>query len=223
MLKSNQARNRLIAASDHIKSLRVVIFLLVIALIFLWWRNSLLQETRRFYIPPDLSRGVITDVDQVPSPTIYTFAYYIFQQLYRWREDGEKDYPRQIYSLQGFITPGCIEALKEDMNNKQRLGELRQRVRTVQEIAGQSYSPQRVLTRGDDTWTIWLDVNVKEYIGGHSVKDVMLRYSFDVVRFDVDREVNPWGLALACDEGMRPRLLQETDIGKPFIRTGEQP
>ena len=95
---------------------------------------------------------------------------------------------------------------------------MRQRVRTVQEIYGQSYSTQRVQVTSGNAWTVWLDVNVRESINGHPVKDVMLRYALPVVRFDVDREVNPWGLALACDESLTPQLLEASDIAKPFTR-----
>ena len=220
MIKGNQARNRVIALSDHVLTLRIAIGVLLIIVLAQWWRNGTLQETRRLYIPPDLTQGLVTDLQQVPAPTVYTFAYYIFQQLYRWRLDGEQDYPKQIYALQGFLTPSCVAALEEDMNNKQRLGELRHRVRTVQEIQGHTYSPRRVLIETGNSWLLWLDVNVRETINGHPVKDVMLRYTLRVVRFDVDREVNPWGLALACDEGMQPQRLQDDDIGKPFQRPG---
>lgn len=206
-MKNNQARQRLIAASDHIRSLHLSIAFLIVVVIALWWRNGVLQEVRRIYIPPDLTQGLVTDFETVPAPTIYTFTYYIFQQLNRWRENGEKDYPQQIYALQGFLTPGCLAALEEDMNEKQRLGELRQRVRTLQEILGQSYTRQRVQIESGSSWKVWLDVNVAESISGHPVKDVMLRYPLSVVRFDVDKEVNPWGLALACDKTMRPKLL----------------
>jgi len=215
-MQSNQARNKLLAASDHIRSLRTVIFGLLLAVVSLWWRNGSLQKTQRLYIPPDLTQGLVTDFETIPSPTIYTFAYYIFQQLHRWQHDGEKDYPQQIYKLQGFLTPGCIAALTADMNEKQRQGELRQRVRGVQEIPGQSYSRERVVRESSDVWKIWLDVTIRETINGHPVKDVMLRYPLQVVRFDVDKAVNPWGLALACDESMRPVLLNEDDLGKPF-------
>ena len=67
------------------------------------------------------------------------------------------------------------------------------------------------------SWKTWLDVNVTESINGHPVKDVMLRYPMRVVRFDVDKEVNPWGLALDCDDSMRPELLSDQQIGQPFI------
>ena len=104
-LRNNQARQRLMASSEHIRTLRVVIVCLLLAVIALWWRNGDLQDTRRLYIPPDLTQGLITDFDRVPAPTVYTFASYIFQQLNRWPNDGEKDYPHKIYALQGFLTP----------------------------------------------------------------------------------------------------------------------
>ena len=160
---------------------------------------------------------MVTQFDNVPAPLVYTFAYYIFQQLNRWPSDGEKDYPQQIYKLQGFVTPSCRLALEADMNEKQRLGELRQRVRSVQEILGHSYSRSRVIFESNSSWLTWLDVNVTESINGHPVKDVTLRYPMRVVRFDVDKEVNPWGLALDCDETMRPELLTEPQIGQPFM------
>ena len=104
------------------------------------------------------------------------------------------------------------------MNEKQRLGELRQRVRTVQEILGQFYTRQRVMIESADVWRTWLDLNVAESIGGHPVKNVLLRYPIRVVRYDVDKEINPWGLALDCDETMRPVLLTDDDIALPFLR-----
>ena len=161
---------------------------------------------------------MVTHFDEVPAPLVYTFAYYIFQQLNRWPEDGEKDYPQQIYQLQGFLTPPCRTALQADMNEKQRLGELRQRVRTVQEILGQSYTRQRVMIESADVWRAWLDLNVVESIGGHPVKNVLLRYPIRVVRYDVDKEINPWGLALDCNESMRPVLLTDEDSALPFLR-----
>lgn len=216
--RNNQARQRLLATCDHIRTLRIVVVCLVITVLALWWRNGVLQETRRLYIPPDLTQGMVTHFDDVPAPLVYTFAYYIFQQLNRWPSDGEKDFPKQIYALQGFLTPGCRSALEADMNAKQGLGELRQRVRSVQEVLGQSYTRQRVEIETGSAWKTWLDVNLVESIGGHPVKDVLLRYPLRIVRFDVDKEINPWGLALACNEAMRPVLLQKDELGKPFQR-----
>lgn len=215
MFSANQARNGLQAATDHVFTLRLVLTFLVLIIAALGWRNAELRQMQRLYIPPDLTQGLVMNIDDVPAPTVYTFAYYIFQQLNRWKVDGEKDYPQQIYTLQAFLTPGCIASLTEAMNEKQQRGELRHRVRSVEEILGQGYQRNRVAIKSTSSWMIWLDVRVNESINGHPVKEVPLRYAIPVVRFDVDRAVNPWGLALACQDGFDAQPLD--DKPQPFI------
>ncbi len=212
----SQARNQLLASHAHINTLRLIVGVALVVIAAQWWRVGQLQETRRLFIPPDLSRGVLTQPGEVPAPVIYTFAYYIYQQLHRWKTDGETDYPRQIFRLQGFLTPDCINALGADMNHKKRQGELKSRVRTLQEIPGRGYAPQRVVQTAPGTWQLWLDVLIRETIDGHPVKAVNLRYPLRVVRFDVDREVNPWGLAIACDTETQPIRLTPDDLSTAF-------
>ena len=56
--RNNQARQRLLATCDHIRTLRIAVVCLIITVVALWWRNGALQETRRLYIPPDLTQAV---------------------------------------------------------------------------------------------------------------------------------------------------------------------
>jgi integrating conjugative element protein (TIGR03746 family) len=210
------ARNKLLASADHIFTLRLIVGVLLMVVIAQWLRVGALQESRRLYIPPDLSQGVLTQLGSVPEPVVYTFAYYIFQQLHRWKTNGEKDYPEQIYTLQGFFTPDCINALKEDMAQKNKRGELRSRTRMMQEIVGRSYQPRRVVIESKNAWRVWIDANIRETIEGHPVKNVNVQYPLRVVKFDVDREINPWGLAIACDSHTQPILLTDTEIQAPF-------
>lgn len=209
-------RNKLIASAEHIKTLRVSLVVCLIVIIALWIRNGHLQETRRLYIPPDLTQGAMVSFDQVPPPVVYTFASYIFQQLNRWKNDGEEDYRMRIYKLQGYLTPSCIQFLTDDMNKKSELGELRSRVRSIEEIGTEGYARQRVLIEASDRWLTWVDFTIRETISGHPVKNINVRYALRVVKFDVDKEVNPWGLAIACDETTAPTLLSEDDLTKPF-------
>lgn len=212
----SEARNRLIATQDHLRSLKLIIGALSLIVIAQWWRIGHLQDVRRIYIPPTMNTGLITSFEEVPSPVVYTFGLYIFQQLNRWASNGEKDYPKQIYRLQGFLSPSCIDAFEADMNEKRRRGELRQRARMVQEISGHGFSRKRVQADTDDRWRLWLDLNVQETIANHEVKNVNLRYELNVVRFDVDREINPWGLALSCEGKPAPVLLTEDDLERTF-------
>ncbi len=212
----NSVRNKLIAATEHIKTLRILLGLFLLFIIALWVRNGSLQEARRIYIPPDLTQGAIVQFDNVPPPVVYTFASYIFQQLNRWKEDGEEDYQSQIFKLQGYLTPSCINFLTEDMNTKSQLGELRSRVRMIEESINDGYSRQRVLIETPKSWMVWLDFNIRETISGHPVKDIHVRYPLRVIKFDVDKEVNPWGLAIACDDTTKPILLNDQEIKQPF-------
>ena len=204
----SSARNKLVAAKDHVKTLRVGLIFFIVVVIVQWTRIGYLQEIRRIYIPPDLTQGLMTTFDAVPNSVVYTFVYYIFQQLQRWKEDGEKNHPEQIYRLQGFLTPACISALEEDMSIKSKLGELRGRVRTAQEVLGHGYKRERVLIETPESWLVSLDLNVQEFISGHPVKNVDVRYQLRVVKFDVDKETNPWGLAIACDSDTKPILIE---------------
>lgn len=206
----SKARNQLIASLDHIATLKVAIGVLGLVVLAQWFRIGHLQEVRRVYVPPNLTQGVVTKFDEVPPPVVYTFAYYIFQQLNRWKNDGEEDYPKQIYRLQGFLTPSCISTLQDDMNSKRRKGELRQRIRMVQEISGKGFDRTRVKNINDGRWKVSLDLNVKETIGHHEVKNVDLRYFINVVSFDVDKEVNPWGLALECSGELESERLSDS-------------
>lgn len=49
-------------------------------------------------------------------------------------------------------------------------------------------------------------MSTDEYYLDNPVKRVLVRYPLHVVRYDVDPEVNQWGLALDCYTGVPQRL-----------------
>ncbi|MBW8833419.1 MAG: TIGR03746 family integrating conjugative element protein [Burkholderiales bacterium] len=143
----------------------------------------------------------------MPDTTVYTFAFYIWQQVNHWKTDGTKDYGDQLYALQSFLTPTCREQLVADMEQRSASGELARRTRAVMEIPGLGYSEERVLVQGGNAWKVLLDTQVQETQANVPVKDAYIRYPLRVVRFDVDREKNPWQLAIDCFGGERPARL----------------
>ena len=56
-------------------------------------------------------------------------------------------------------------------------------------------------------WIVWIDVHIQEYINGGIVKNLVNRIPMQVVRYDVDREENPWGLALNGPGIYQPKLI----------------
>ena len=53
---------------------------------------------------------------------------------------------------------------------------------------------------------MFLDVVERELIGGKVVRDAVMRYPLIVTQYDVDREKNPWRLAIDGMKGQSMRL-----------------
>lgn len=217
-MSSRQHLDALAAARAHNATLRRVIMLVagmgVVGMYFAW------------ALPKDLELHVATNLNTgdavhfkgghapVPETNVYGFAYYIWQQVNRWQSDGYEDYGKQIYRLQHFITPACMAQLDADLKARHAAGELRGRTRQITEIPGLGYSKARVIAdgKGDSAWTVLLDMQLMETFKGAAIKDTFIRYPIRVVRFDVDRERNPWRLAIDCYGSQRPQRLAARDV-----------
>lgn len=191
----------------HLRSLWAVIAiqLLIIAGLWIGWARA--PEHLTVHIPPDLRSGAVLSVNDISPANVYAFAFYIFQQLNRWPQDGAKDYGRAIFRVSPYLTPRFRADLISDLEQKGRQGELAYRVRGVQEVAARGYEEQRVDLVDVDTWVVWLDLDLQESVKGMTVKHTAIRYPLRVVRYAVDLEANPWGLALDGFDTEGPRRL----------------
>jgi integrating conjugative element protein (TIGR03746 family) len=161
-----------------------------------------------------LRSGATLSVNEIPDANVYAFAFYIFQQLNRWSEDGAKDYGKAIFRIAPYVTPRFREELMADMELKGRQGELAYRVRGVHEITGHGYEERRVDVLAPGVWVVWLDLDLLESVKGMTVKKTVIRYPLRVVSLAVDPEANPWGLALDGFASECPRRLTESELGE---------
>ncbi|MDP8189070.1 TIGR03746 family integrating conjugative element protein [Pasteurella skyensis] len=182
----------------HTKSLRTIIFALIALSGGLGYGLYSVPKNLTIHNPPDLRTGSVRAWWEVPPSSVYAFSFYIFQQLNRWPTNGELDYKKNIEALQAYLTPSCQQFLADDYVQRKSLGELRDRVRGVYEIPGRGFSQERVQIVGKDDWYVTLDLTTDEYYRDEAVKRVLVRYPLHIVRYDVDPEKNPWGLALNC-------------------------
>lgn len=191
-------RNALNNERFHIQSLRIVIVCMTVicAVLGYGWYNA--PKNLTIHNPPDLRSGSTRAWWIVPPANVYSFAFYIFQQLNRWPVDGEKDYIKNIHQLKPFLTPKCYAYLQADYKKRLSADELQGRSRGVYEIPGRGFSDERVHTNSKDNWDVTLDLATDEYYLDNPVKRVLVRYPLNVVRYDVNPELNPWGLALNC-------------------------
>ncbi|MFP5476092.1 MAG: PFL_4703 family integrating conjugative element protein [Gammaproteobacteria bacterium] len=184
---------------------------------FTTWMAWLTPKNLNVHLAPNIAAGASVALrsgeSDVPPANVYAFGYYIWQQINRWSEDGARDYGMQIYRMQNFVTPQCVAQLTADMERRGREGELRNRTRQVTEIAGFGYASNRVVADASkSSWTVFLDTQVQETFRGQPVKDIYIRFPIRVVRFDVDRERNPWQLAIDCYGTNVPARLNEADL-----------
>lgn len=199
-------------ADAHVRSLLVVVALQFVVILALWWGWSRAPHELTVHVPPDLRAGAALEINEVPPQNIYVFAEYIFKQLNRWNENGVDDYRRNIFQLHYFFTPRYAEWLQADYKTKQSRGELQDRTRAGLEIPGHTYEVSRVDVLSDGAWIVWLDYEIKEWVGSLETKSVEIRYPLRVVRLDADREKNPWGLALdGYPDGYAPQRLSDID------------
>ncbi len=196
------------------KILRWVIAGLVIVAsgLYMGWRAA--PTDIDLHYPPDLRNGATQKLGEVPPANVYAFAHYIFQQINYWPEDGTQDYGKAVFRFAAYLTPQYRQQLLEDLKERGKAGEL-QRTRTMAEIPGHGYAENRVDILGNGSWIVWLDLQMTETVNGVPVKQAALRYPLHVVRYDVSRETNPYGLALDgySDEGPRRLTIDELKRG----------
>jgi integrating conjugative element protein (TIGR03746 family) len=194
-------RNEVAHLKSHVKTLRflaLALFLLALAMGAGWWSAP---KSLMIHVPPDLRSGSTRKWWEVPPASVYSFAFYVFQQINRWPTDGETDYARNIHAYSAYLTPSCHAFLQRDYALKRDSGELRRRVRGIYEIPGRGYGDDpaaRVKILSDSDWIVTLDIAADEYYGTEQVKRALVRYPIKVARSDIDPERNPFGLVLDC-------------------------
>jgi integrating conjugative element protein (TIGR03746 family) len=196
----------------HLRSLWAVIGLEALIILALWYGWSQAPKALTVHVPPDLRSGAILTLEEVPPANVYAFAFYIFQQLNRWPEDGARDFGRAIFRVSPYLTPKYRAELLSDLELKGRKGELAYRVRGVQQIPGHGFEERRVDILDDNVWVVWLDLDLFESVKGMTVKKTAIRYPLRVVRHAVDLEANPWGLALDGFATEGPRRMSADEL-----------
>ncbi|EDH7455706.1 TIGR03746 family integrating conjugative element protein [Enterobacter cloacae] len=191
---------------QHILTLRIACGVLVFFLIITCAGWMLAPNKLTVHNPPDLRTGSTRPWWEVPASSVYSFAFYIFQQLNAWPKNGEVDYPAKIHALSAYLTPGCQDYLNAEARKRSNAGELTDRVRVVYEIPGRGYQSKSVSVISRDSWVVRLDLVADEYFHAEPVKRALVRYPLKVVRWEGDAERNPFGLALDCYDGVPQRL-----------------
>ncbi len=161
------------------------------------------------HIPPELSNTVVQKANHIPRPNVYLFTANILQALNNWDKNGEEDFKRNIEAYKYYLTPAFKDQLLSLYEAKKKKGELSERVRGVQEIFGHQYNESRVKKLAFNVWQVDIDLNVREWLRGMNVKNFDMQFPIRVVRYDINRQLNPWGMALDGFVRMPQRLKSD--------------
>ncbi|MCG7893960.1 MAG: DUF2895 family protein [Candidatus Thiodiazotropha taylori] len=101
----------------------MVIGLKFVVILVLWFGWSQTSKQLTVHVPPDLRFGATLSVYEVPAANVYAFAFYIFQQLNRWPDDGDRDNGKAIFRISPYVTPRYRTELMADLEQKGRKGE----------------------------------------------------------------------------------------------------
>jgi integrating conjugative element protein (TIGR03746 family) len=203
----SEYNNQLAAKDDTIKVLKQALMIMSVFIMALLIAVIVMPKRITVHIPPDLSGAVTTGITDIPDPSVYTFAFYIFQQLNRWPVNGGEDYEQRIHNLKNYMTPACFQNRLDDLDKKRRERELNERERAIWEIAGRGYGQHRVIKESDSSWLVSMVVELRVTLLGELVKDRLVNYPVRFVRYRVDYELNPFQLALDCFSGI-PRVIE---------------
>lgn len=166
-------------------------------LLLLGWHSA--QERIEVHLPPQIpTDGLTLKQGEYPPASIYSFAYYICQGIDYWPANGSQDYKQTIEQFSPFLTPRFKSFLIRDYNERYNQGEFQDRIRTLQGLNGSALNTVDIEAIGHDTWLVHLHLRLTEHmnINGDQVKDTAIDYVLRVVRYPINAETNPWGLAL---------------------------
>jgi integrating conjugative element protein (TIGR03746 family) len=181
---------------NALENARLAIQLLILALGLLFISNVFLiigwhgaQQKIEVHLPPQIpTDGLTLAANEYPSATIYSFAFYIWQSVNDWPDNGAEDYKKTIQQFSAFITPSFKSFLIRDYNERFNQGEIQDRVRTLQGVNGSAFSVSDVQAIGHDTWLVHLHLRLAEHMrsNGDQVKDTVIDYTLRVVRYQID-------------------------------------
>lgn len=179
-----------------VRTLWIFIGLLLVINLSLWVGWKSVPTKQRFYIPPDISQGATVKAGEVPSVTVYSFAYTMFAFLNTWSHDGEKDYFKNIQSYKNYLSEQFYRSLLTDATSRRSSGGLN-RMRIMSLMPGEGYSPEKVKNLGGGSWVVYLKVHIVETISGSVVKDIDMQYPLIIRAVNSPISINPWGFSLA--------------------------
>lgn len=196
---------------------RMVGGLLLALCLAIWgWHNASKDITVHY--PPNMTLATTMKAGTVPEETVYAFVPLMLQQLNLWENSGDKDYEDNRFRLRQFLTEGYQRQIRDEIEAGLKRGTLSGVKRRMQILPSSFYNDEAVQPIGNH-WLVWIDVELTDSVNNVPVNASVRRLGVRVVRYDINRDANPWQLAIDGIEHDVP-LLSEKDARRIQAEAG---
>lgn len=198
---------------------RIAIGLVAALILAVWgWKGA--QQDITVYYPPNINVANKMEAGFVPEETVYSFSVLIMQQLYLWEKNADVDYEANSYRLRQFLHDDFRRKIQIEDALERSKGTRKNLQRTFQILPSSVYTEEAVEPKADH-WIVWFDAEIKDVLNKVEVYKRIHRMGVKVIRYDINREYNPWSLAIAGIVYDEP-LFDERELEK-LRATGEAP
>lgn len=183
-------------ASDHIKTLRVMLGVALLVIIYGIYSVSQVPKQILLYETPNLQSGSTRHISEIPAYSIYSFALYVFQQV-KTANDKSIDLQKNLISYSNYMSPEFYNLLliktKIEIDDSLASKGVSQEIR---EMSGARFDDEHVFKLSPEKWVVYLDLNIINRLNGQKIKDFNIRYPIVVQVADFNAKTNPIGLQL---------------------------
>lgn len=175
--------------------LRIIFGLFLALTLSVWgWKSN--QNELTLHYPPNLSVSTTMQAGYIPKQTVFLFTPMIYQQLMLWQDNALVDYEKNRYNLRQFLTQKYQRGIRDEIETGRKRGTLSGVSRSLSVLPSSAIYSDKAVQPVGNHWIVWLDVNITDRVNGVPVNESVRRLGLRVVRYDIDREANPWQLAI---------------------------
>lgn len=204
-------KNRLAQQAQDKRFLHRIILILSLALFALVYAIWRIPNQFTVYIPPDVSKGFVTKVDDVPLDSIYGFARILWESINFCDQNCGQEYPKMLDTYRNYLTNRCHIQLSEHYQQNRELYQYRSRLLLPTEKA--MFSTNSVRRIADETWYVNLEYELRDEVSGMKIRSNVMYYPIKVVKSYRPTNVNPIGLEVDCFFGDGPVLIKKEALG----------
>lgn len=194
---------------SHLNSLKLVLlFSLAINLVLGNALSNLPSEIpiRRV---PYLGNENVESIGSIPKHSVFTETAYLWRALNSWQTAGKIDADNNLWDYQNYFSEDFLDQLRSEYRDMKETGELNRKRMLVQLPRQLHEIDRRVVQKSENSWVVYLDMNLIETFLGKTIRDDNYRYSFLVEKVNTTFEDNPLGTKIVGFE-KAPKKLTKT-------------